>query len=265
MYSTPSHAGAIAELDRPAPQGDWLMFRQPRPEAAIRLLCFHHAGGAALAYRGWAARMPAFVEVCPVQLPGRGNRYREAPLRSAEALVPALLAALAPLLDKPLALFGHSMGAGLAFAVAAELERRGRAPLHLFAAGRRPPLAHYATALHRLGDAELADYLRALGGTPEIVFEEAELRETVFQLLRADLELNDGLLAAGPLARVPISALGGRDDGQVPLAALDAWRGLTLGRFERRLFDGGHFFVRDSETALIQHLSTTLTALLERR
>ncbi|TSJ87508.1 thioesterase II family protein [Chitinimonas sp. BJB300] len=219
----------------------WLMFRKPRPQAAVRLLCFHHAGGAALAYRNWVDRMPAFIDVCPVQLPGRGNRFGEAPFRAVGALVDTLLESIAPLLDRPVALFGHSMGAALAFATATELEQQGRQVVHLFASGRRAPLSAFTTALHRLGDAALEIYLRDLRGTPQIVFEDAELKATVFELLRADLALNDSYVAGEPLARVPISALGGNSDHHVPLPALDAWQGLTKAGFTRYLLKAGTF------------------------
>ncbi|MGQ5522585.1 thioesterase II family protein [Chitinimonas sp. PSY-7] len=239
------------------------MFRKPRPHARVRLLCFHHAGGAALAYRSWVDRMPPFIDVCPVQLTGRGNRYGEAPFRSVDMLVDTLLNAIKPLLDLPVALFGHSMGAALAFATAAKLEQQSQQVVHLFASGRRAPLSVYTTALHRLSDPALEAYLRDLGGTPDIVFSDAELKETVFELLRADLALNDGYTANAPLSQIPITALGGCDDRHVPLPALDAWQGLTQARFTRQLFDGAHFFVRDSEIEVIQHVATTLAATVE--
>lgn len=260
----PSHQSTMTPpAMRPDPYDNWLMFRKPRPQAAIRLLCFHHAGGAALAYRSWVERMPYFVDVCPVQLPGRGTRMGEQPGRHVETQVAALLRAIEPLLDRPVALFGHSMGATLAFAAAQALEQRQAQVLHLFAAGRRAPIPEYRTDLHRLTDSGLEAYLRQLGGTPEIVFQEPDLKTSVFSLLRADLEMNDHFTARGRLQNIPISAMGGNDDEHVPVAALDNWRSLTAAGFSRHLFTGGHFFVRDAETAVIQHVSSTLAASVE--
>ncbi|AUH51872.1 thioesterase [Chromobacterium sp. ATCC 53434] len=258
MISSHQTASSLAPV--PHDTGNWLIFRKPRPKAELRLLCFHHAGGAALAYRSWTDRMPDFIDVCPVQLPGRGTRYGEDAHTRVERLVPSLLRAIRPLLDRPVALFGHSMGAALAFATAQALERSQTQVLHLFASGRRPPLPEYRTQLHRMGDAELTAYLRQLGGTPEIVFQEEELKHAVFSLLRADLEMNDHFQASSPLLNVPITALGGDNDDHVPVAALEDWRRLTHSSFSRQLFSGGHFFVRDMETAVIQHVTSTLSA-----
>lgn len=258
-----TQASKTFPVQHPDPYDNWLMFRKPRPQAAIRLLCFHHAGGAALAYRSWVDRMPAFVDVCPVQLPGRSTRMNEEPGRNVDVMVASLLRAIEPLLDRPLALFGHSMGATLAFAAAQVLERKQAQVVHLFAAGRRAPIPEYKTDLHRLTDAGLEAYLRQLGGTPDIVFQEPDLRANVFSLLRADFEMNDRFTAVGRLQNVPICAMGGNQDEHVPVAALDHWRGLTDVGFNRHLFQGGHFFVRDEETAVIQHVSSTLAASVE--
>jgi len=241
----------------------WTPFRQQRKQAALRLLCFPHAGGSALTYRGWSERLPGFVEVCPLQLPGRGTRLQEPPFTSVDTMLGALLPVLAPLLDRPLALFGHSMGAALAFATAQALEQRGVRVLRLFASGRRPPLLQSLSALHRKNDAELTQYLRELGGTPELVFEDAELRELVFRPLRADLEMNDHCVARHKLRTVPISALGGLADPHVPVPSLHDWATLTQVGFDATLFNGGHFFLQPQEAEVTRHIALQLAVDLE--
>lgn len=238
----------------------WTPFRKPRAQAAIRLLCFPHAGGAALAYRGWGDLLPDFIDVCPIQLPARGNRVYETPFTSVSAMLDALLPAIAPLLDRPIALFGHSMGAALAFATAQALEQRGMPVTRLFASGRRPPLPGSGSALHRKNDAELTEYLRDLGGTPDMVFEDAELMEMVFRLLRADFELNGQYTAQHALRAVPISALGGSHDPVVPIQALSDWSRLTEANFDATVFEGGHFFLQPQEAQVIRHLTDRIKA-----
>ena len=119
----------------------WLAYREVNPRARVRMFCFPYAGGGASAYRGWAGPLPPDVEVCPVQLPGREGRLRDAPFDHPEPLVQALADALQPYFQGlPFVFFGHSMGAMLGFELARELRRRGQSlPLHLFVSGRRAP------------------------------------------------------------------------------------------------------------------------------
>src|SRR5689334_8070972 len=118
----------------------WFTSQRPNERARLRLFCFPYAGGGAEIYRLWPQNLPSEVEVCVAQLPGRGMRLREQPFTSLDALVETGTEAIAPLLDKPFALFGHSMGAMISFELAQRLrERGGPQPAHLFVSGRRAP------------------------------------------------------------------------------------------------------------------------------
>ena len=253
----------LADLSADRLCAPWTLFRATRANPAMRLLCFPHAGGTALAYRGWSEQLPDFVEVCPIQLPGRSNRAHETAYTSVAALLDDLLPAIEPLLDRPVALFGHSMGSALAFAVAIKLEQRGHAPVRVFASARRPPLLGQVGTFHQRSDAELTAYLRDLGGTPEIVFENAELRTQVFRLLRADLQMNDQYTSPHPLRDVPITTLGGLHDPYVPVTDLQGWSSLTDVAFDGRLFHGGHFFPQFQPKLVLDYLTERLTADLE--
>src|SRR5687767_8117681 len=101
----------------------WFRCPQPRPQARFRLFCFPYAGGGLAAYRSWPNQLPADVEVCPIQLPGRDERMAENPFSDLPALVEALTEALAPRLAAPYALFGHSMGALIAYELVRGLRR----------------------------------------------------------------------------------------------------------------------------------------------
>src|SRR5215470_223095 len=103
----------------------WVQRRHVRPDAALRFFCFPYAGGTAGSFYGWEADLPTDVELCPVQLPGRENRLSEAPLTRMVDVVRKLGQVLPPLLDRPFAFFGHSMGARIAFEVARHLRSLG--------------------------------------------------------------------------------------------------------------------------------------------
>ena len=170
----------------------WLRISQPKLQARLRLFCFPYAGGAASIYRIWHQHLPADIEVCAVQLPGRENRIREHPYTNLVEGVQTLLPNLLPSLDKPFALFGHSMGALIAYELAQQLQSYGQTPTHLLVSGRRAPMLPEPEALiHTLPSS--AAFLNALqrryNNLPALIFDDAELRELFVPLLRADLML----------------------------------------------------------------------------
>jgi surfactin synthase thioesterase subunit len=228
------------------------MFRRPSTRTRVRLFCFHHAGGNALVYRQWCAELPDWIDVCPVQLPGRGQRIDEPPFTRMHDLVDAFVSETdSLLLDIPVAVFGHSMGAAVAFAVA---ERLGPAVAHVFAAGRRALSQPQRGELHTLDDSGLERYLCRLNATPSIVFENPELRAYVLNVLRADLTLNASYWTDRPLPATPLTVLGGSDDPEVSPESLDAWRALTRDLFRRVMFPAQHFFTitcRDAVQRLV--------------
>lgn len=234
---------------------------KPTPLARLRLFCLPYAGGAASIYRQWPQHLPAMVEVCPVQLAGRGNRMREPPITHSSVLVEQLASAMRPLLDKPYALFGHSMGALICFELARRLRREGMpAPVHLFVSGRRAPQRpDNETLRYLLSDADLKEHLRLLNGTPRELLEHPELMELMLPLLRADLEVNENYnYTDEPPFDCPVSAYGGLQDLEVSREDLDAWREHTASAFNLRLFDGDHFFLHHSEALLLNVLARDL-------
>jgi medium-chain acyl-[acyl-carrier-protein] hydrolase len=233
----------------------WLSMSRPNPRAKLRLFCFPYAGGAASIYRNWARQLPEGVEVCPVQLPGRGGRIKEAPFSKLPLLIDALAASLAPFLDKPFAFFGHSLGALVGFELAHRLRaEHGSEPLHLFVSGRRAPqLPEKAAPTYSLSEAEFVEELRRLNGTPAEVLEHPELLGLLVPLLRADFELCENYqhTSRTPLD-CPITALGGLSDVDVPRHELEPWREHTTGSFTLRMLPGDHFFLNSAEFMVLQ-------------
>jgi medium-chain acyl-[acyl-carrier-protein] hydrolase len=239
----------------------WVTVFQPQPRARLRLFCFPYAGGSTLIYRDWPRGLPDDVELCAVQLPGRGNRLREPAFTRLLPLAETLAAELLPFLDRPFAFFGHSMGATIGFELARRLRSaRAAGPAHLLVSGRQPPQAPYADrGTYRLPDAELIAELRQLNGTPSEVLEHPEMMQLLLPLLRADFELIQTYAyePESPLS-CPISAFGGLRDPEADRAALRQWAEQTTAEFSLDMFPGDHFFLHTCLPQLLQAISRCL-------
>ncbi|HEX8108397.1 MAG TPA: alpha/beta fold hydrolase [Kofleriaceae bacterium] len=241
----------------------WIVRPRPNPRARLRLFCFPYAGGGASTYRGWPAHLPADIEVAAVQLPGREERLREPAFTSASELCTQLVAVLAPYLDRPFALFGHSMGGLVAF----ELTRRfrtseGLSPVHLFVSAHCGPRKAYCLPpVTGMPDRELLQLIRRLGGTRDEVLQDGDVMRLMLPLLRADLTICETYkyVAAEPLD-CPISAFGGIFDEVVRRADVLAWAAETRGGFQARMLPGGHFFLDDAKPRLLQAIADDLAA-----
>lgn len=231
------------------------------PAARLRLFCLAHAGGGASLFRPWPAALPPAIQVCPVQLPGREERFLEQPHTSLTALVDELTAAVLPHLDRPFALFGHSMGALIAFELARELRRRRVEPVWFFVSACRAPHRQSSSVqLSTLPDSAFMESVqRKYGGIPSQLLEEPELLERFIPVLRADLSIVEtySYRREPPLECATLS-VGGVDDSTVPEEDLLAWREHTAGRFECQMLAGGHFFVKDSGPVLLQMIKERL-------
>jgi medium-chain acyl-[acyl-carrier-protein] hydrolase len=221
---------------------------QIAPAARLRLVCFPYAGGGAASFRGWACGLPPWVEVLAVELPGRGRRFHERPHRDCAALVREAVALLLPFLDRPFLIFGHSMGALIAFEVARAL-RRHRAPMPerlLVSGAAAPHTPRRGRALHRLADDDLITALRDLNGTPPQVLDSREMIDLVLPTLRADFELFDTYCCTPePPLTCPLSVFGGTRDRFAPAGALEPWREHTTAGFALHMVPGEHFFLAD--------------------
>ena len=235
----------------------WLVCNQAKNSAETRLVCFPYAGAGASVFFSWGGSLAStLVEVHSVQLPGRETRLTEKPARSVGQLVPALADAVARLMDRPLALVGHSMGALLAFEVCRELRSRGLGlPKKLIVCGSKPPhLVHLNRKLHQLGDAEFIETIsRDYNGIPRELLNEPEIMELIRPILRADFELMETYEhSKEPPLDLPILAFGGQDDLSVPWADLLEWRQHAAREFRARPFAGGHFFINERRESVIR-------------
>jgi len=240
----------------------WLACHRPNPRARVRLFCLPYAGGGASTFRRWQEALPQTVEVCPVQIPGRETRFREPPFTRLADLAEALGDGLSDYLDLPFALFGHSMGALVAFELARQLRREcHQEPLHLFVSGCAAP--HLPREdhqpIHDLPEPAFRREIARLNGTPAAVLENDELMQMMLPILRADFAVCETYTyAEGPPLTCPISAFGGLQDEAVDREELNAWRAQTTGPFRLRLVPGDHFFLHTAQPLLLPLLAREL-------
>lgn len=222
----------------------------------LRLFCLPYSGASAMAYSRWRRSLPEWLQVRPLELPGRGMRMDE-PLQSdIRRLASQLADEISAELDRPYALFGHSLGGLLAFELAHALRERGLPePLALFASATAGParrdVSEYTVAKT---DAQLIARLRELNGTPEAVLANPELMQLMLPILRADFLLCGSFTHdQRPPLPLPIHVFGGKQDSVRAEQLLD-WQLDTSRVFSLDLFEGHHFFLVEQEIPLLRCL-----------
>ncbi|MET8994881.1 alpha/beta fold hydrolase [Amycolatopsis sp. Hca4] len=238
----------------------WLRRFERAPDARARLVCLPHAGGSASFFFPLAKALAPAVEVLAVQYPGRQDRRHEPPVDSIGGLVDRLLEVLRPLDDRPLALFGHSMGAIIGYELALRLPEAGRpAPAHLFASGRRAPSRYRDDDIRGASDDRLVAELRKLGGSDAAMLADPELLAMVLPAIRSDYRAVDTYRhEPGRRVACPVTAFTGDRDPRVSVEEARAWAEHTTGPSELRVLPGGHFFLVDQAAPIIATITEKL-------
>jgi surfactin synthase thioesterase subunit len=238
----------------------WVL-RRSGLQRQCRLFCFAYAGGSATHFADWQAALGPSIEVCAVQLPGRGARFHEAPISDLSTLIPAIAAAIDGYTDLPFAFFGHSMGGLLAFELTRHL-RRHRLPMpqHLFVSGcaavryRREP-----QGTHLLDDAALCEKLKEYNGTPPEILANDELMSLVLPTIRADFAIGETYKyqPEEPL-QLAISVLAGKMDDFTSPEQVHGWQEETQLPCEIAWFDGDHFFIHSQRRQVLDYVYAVL-------
>ncbi|UED87258.1 thioesterase II family protein [Streptomyces profundus] len=241
---------------------DWVRRYHPNPHAPFRLVALPHAGGSASYFFRFAELMAPTAEVLAVQYPGRQDRIADPPLPSVELLADAAHLALRPFADRPLAFFGHSMGAVLAYEVARRFEATdGLVAQGLFLSGRRAPTVHRTETVHQRDDDGLIAEVVSLSGTDAAVLRDPSIVAMVLPALRGDYTaIETHRHRPGPPLRAPLHVLLGDVDPRVDEEEGRAWAPLSEGPFSLDTFPGAHFYLADHWEAVARRVAAALAS-----
>jgi medium-chain acyl-[acyl-carrier-protein] hydrolase len=224
----------------------WLVRAYKNSFAPFQLFCFSYAGGGASIFSDWGFHLKDFMEVLAVQLPGRESRFSEKLLSNIDDVVEQAALHINRVADRTFLLFGHSLGALIAYEVALRLsDQYSRCPKQLIVSGKQsldsPPRRK---KIFDLPDASFIEELRKYNGTPELILQNEELRSLILPILRADITMFD-CYKPGPKSRLdcPVTAFGGTDDPYVYPEDLQGWKDTTNSTFNYHVFSGDHFFI----------------------
>lgn len=233
---------------------------KPQNNPTLRLFCFPYAGAGAAAFRLWPGHLSENVEVVAVHPPGRAHRLSEPPLTRIEAMVESALNSLTSLMDRPFAVFGHSLGALVAGEFVRTLQARGRSVEHLFVSSRRS-LRQTVPQLHQLPDGDFVDAMNErYQGIPVEILAHPDLLALLLPALRADIEALEMFRPPHdrPKIACPTTVYGGEFDRTVSKNDLESWNEETAEPCRIRVFPGNHFYLNTAPEAMLADLSTTL-------
>ncbi|MGX1914759.1 thioesterase II family protein [Streptomyces phaeochromogenes] len=233
------------------PYSPWIRVFHRSAQTRLRLVCFPHAGGSASWFHPMSAALAPDVEVLAVQYPGRQERRLEPSFVDIAEAADRITKELTPWRGGPLAFFGHSMGATIAYEVTLRLERTGLRPVVLFASGRRAPSRVRNEHIHELPDSGLVAELKALSGTDSALLDDPDVLSFVLPTLRSDYRAAETYRhREGDRLSCPVFALTGDRDPRANVEDVGAWREHTAGAFEMQVFPGGHFYLNESREAV---------------
>jgi surfactin synthase thioesterase subunit len=238
----------------------WISVFAPAPQSAVRLVCLPHAGGSGSFYFPVARALAPTVEVLAVQYPARQARRLEPGIDNIPDFADQIFAVLRHVNDKPLAFFGHSMGAVLAYEVALRLQRAGLpSPVRLFASGRRAPSKYRDERFHEAPDAGFIAEIRRLGGPNQAMLSDPEMLEMVLPALRSDYTAIERYRhEPGAKLDCPVTALVGDSDPRASIDEVRAWAEHTTRPFDLEIFQGDHFYLMGQGPQVIDLIAKKL-------
>lgn len=226
----------------------------------IKLFCFPYAGGSANVYRKWDNKLSDNINIVPMELPGRGHRFAEKLEMNFSKIVNLLYDEILKELeeDSVYAFWGHSMGSIIEFYLVQKLISQKKClPKHIFFSGQVPPEHMKKEYYYELPDKEFLQYLKSLGGMPEEILANKELRQLFLPIIRSDMIAINAATEKKRFVKIPIdiTVLYGNQDKSVDIDVINEWENITDKKCELVEFTGNHFFIDEFEEdilALIQ-------------
>ena len=238
-----------------------LVHKKDRPDARIRLFCFTFAGSSAQIFYNWNEHVPEWLEVSGFEMPGHGARLAETPIDAHAAAAVEIADTLEPFLDRPYALFGHCLGAALAYEATRVLSARGKAqPVRLFSSGARGPHLGIPIAdVESMEDDEFIEHMNKAYSAPIEFLRHPEMRPLFLPMVRADARMTQNYkYTPGPQVSYPVTAIAGETDPDVFPDHLTAWHQHTSAGVTTRIYPGNHFFFLESAPRMLADFAAEL-------
>ncbi|MAD41415.1 MAG: hypothetical protein CL623_03385, partial [Arcobacter sp.] len=235
----------------------WISCYEARENAKIRLICIPHGGGGPHTYKEWAEKLADFIEVYALCFPGRGSRREEDAICNMPELRDQISNVIAQISDKPYVMFGHSVGALVAYEVAKEIEKQGiMPPLRLILSAHKTPQHSKETEpMYTLSDEDLMNKILELGLLPEDVLENKELLDFILPPLRADFELSETYeYEKSNALNIPITATFGKTDPLLNEQDIQKWKKYTNSEYKIKEYDGDHFYTLSKQDILFDDI-----------
>lgn len=232
----------------------WILQPKLNHSTSLNLVCFPPGGCGASIFNNWSKYLPSGLAVSAIQLPGRETRFKEAAFSDMTLLIFELLTGILPhIRNAPFAVFGHSVGALIAFEFVRQLYQNNLpVPEYLIVSGRRAPHIPLDKILHLQPDSALIEELRLIGGTSNLILDDLELMSLFLPIVRADFTINETYQVGDEFhVNCPILALGGHNDSLVNQSFLEQWRQYTTGEFEAIMLSGGHMTFKENPQPLL--------------
>jgi surfactin synthase thioesterase subunit len=233
----------------------------------IKLICLPFAGGSKYAYHRYVRLAPDWLEIIPIDLPGRGSRMNETLLTDMDAIVDDVMSHIRDITVYPYAIYGHSMGALIALLVTRRIRKEKlNEPLHLFVTGHGGPSVNDDRVIrHKLPEPQLIDELLSLNGMPQEILDDKVLMDFFLPVIRADFQAIETFeYQAESKLDLPITCIIGREE-KITVEKAQAWENETYGNVDVRRFPGKHFFIFEHDKEVIRLISKMLDQSLTYR
>lgn len=246
----------------------WFGNYKKNNQSLMRMFCFPYAGGSASIFAKWSANLPPAVDIIPVQLPGRANRFNESPYDDLYLLIKDVIDGISPYLDKPFVLFGHSMGALIIFELAYSLltTKNIKPELLIVSGSRAPSIFNSGKNIHLYDDKQFIAWLQDNGGTPDGIFDSEDSCKVFLPVLRADFKICEiyQWIVKKKVAS-PILAFGGLQDVLVKREDILEWEKVTESDFKYKMIPGDHFYINNNSHLLLFNIYQALLELISHK